>query len=126
METVAVLLIIFVGFPIVLFHFITKWKTASTITEADENLLDELHDLARRLDDRMCTLERIIQAENPNWRQLACGPDDLVESRDRVRRLRDERAQRMLERSIEEDGFTDDFERAPARPRSNQPDRRNG
>ena len=36
---------------------------------ADEKLLDELHDAARRLDDRLCTIERIMTAENPDWRQ---------------------------------------------------------
>ena len=35
----------------------------------DEKLLDELHDAARRLDDRLCSIERIMTAENPNWRQ---------------------------------------------------------
>ena len=25
--------------------------------------------MARRLDDRMCTIERIMNAENPNWQQ---------------------------------------------------------
>ena len=74
--------ILFVAFPWVLFHYITKWKTASTLTTEDENLLDELHDLARRLDDRMCTIERIVQAENPNWRQLGCDPvETLLEDR---------------------------------------------
>jgi phage shock protein B len=66
--------ILFIGFPWVLFHYITKWKTAKTLTTEDENLLDELHELARRLDDRMCTIERIVQADNPNWRALGCDP----------------------------------------------------
>ncbi|MGQ0589235.1 MAG: envelope stress response membrane protein PspB [Sphingosinicella sp.] len=66
--------VLFVILPWIIFHYITKWKTAATITTEDENLLDELHDLARRLDDRMCTIERIVQAENPNWRQLGCDP----------------------------------------------------
>jgi phage shock protein B len=39
------------------------------MTSGDEKLLDELHDAARRLDDRLCTIERIMTAENPNWRQ---------------------------------------------------------
>jgi phage shock protein B len=69
-----ILAIIFIGFPWVLFHYITKWKTAKTLTTEDENLLDELHDLARRLDDRMGTIERIIQADNPNWRALGGDP----------------------------------------------------
>jgi phage shock protein B len=33
-----------------------------------------LYDLARRLDDRLCSIERIMTAENPNWRQQ-CLPD---------------------------------------------------
>ena len=60
---------IFVGLPWLIFHFVTKWKQAATLTGSDEKLLDELHDAARRLDDRLCTIERIMSAENPNWRQ---------------------------------------------------------
>jgi phage shock protein B len=79
---IIILGILFIGFPWVLFHYITKWKTASSITTEDENLLDELHDLARRLDDRMLTIERIVQAENPNWRSLAADPvESLLEDR---------------------------------------------
>ena len=55
--------ILFIGLPWIIFHYITKWKTAATLTKEDENLLDELHDVARRLDERMCTIERILQAE---------------------------------------------------------------
>ena len=60
---------LFIGLPWLIFHYITKWKQAATITGADEKLLDDLHELARRLDDRLCTIERIMSAENPNWRQ---------------------------------------------------------
>ena len=60
---------LFIGLPWLIFHYVTKWKTAATLTGADEKLLDELHDAARRLDDRLCTIERIMTAENPNWRQ---------------------------------------------------------
>lgn len=59
---------IFIGLPWLILHHITKWKTAATLTREDENLLDELHDTARRLDDRMDTIERIIAADNPNWK----------------------------------------------------------
>src|SRR5579859_690281 len=61
--------ILFLGLPWLVFHYITKWKTAATLTSGDEKLLDELYDAARRLDDRLCTIERIMTAENPNWRQ---------------------------------------------------------
>jgi len=73
---------LFVALPWIILHYVSKWKTAATLTTEDENLLEELHDLARRLDDRMCTIERIVQAENPNWRQLGCDPvETLLEDR---------------------------------------------
>ena len=69
--------VLFIGLPWLIFHYITRWKTAATLTREDESLLDELHEVARRLDERMCTIERIMQAENPNWRQVACDPVEL-------------------------------------------------
>jgi phage shock protein B len=66
--------ILFIGLPWLIFHYVTKWKSAAKLTGSDEKLLDELHDAARRLDDRLCTIERIMTAENPNWRQQ-CLPE---------------------------------------------------
>ncbi|HVQ09069.1 MAG TPA: envelope stress response membrane protein PspB [Allosphingosinicella sp.] len=77
---------IFVVLPWIVFHYISKWKTAATLTTEDENLLDELHELARRLDNRMLTIERIIQAENPNWRALGQDPVETA-LEDRSERL---------------------------------------
>jgi phage shock protein B len=65
---------LFIGLPWLIFHYITKWKTTARLTGSDEKLLDELHDAARRLDDRLCSIERIMTAENPNWRQQ-CLPE---------------------------------------------------
>ena len=62
---------LFLGLPWIIFHYITRWKSVGSLTAEDENLLDELHDLARRLDDRLGTVERIMTAENPNWRSIA-------------------------------------------------------
>ncbi len=59
---------IFIGLPWLIFHYVTKWKTAATLTREDENLLEELHEMARRLDDRINTVERILTADNPNWK----------------------------------------------------------
>jgi phage shock protein B len=67
---------LFIGLPWLVFHYITRWKTAATLTGSDEKLLDELHDAARRLDDRLLTIERIMTAENPNWRQQSLPEGD--------------------------------------------------
>jgi len=61
--------VIFLGLPWIIFHYITKWKQAATLTQGDEKLLDDLYEAARRLDDRLCSIERIMTAENPDWRQ---------------------------------------------------------
>ena len=63
------MLLLFIGLPWLIFHYMTKWKQAATLTQSDEKLLDDLHEAARRLDDRLCTIERIMTAENPDWRQ---------------------------------------------------------
>lgn len=59
---------IFIGLPWIVLHYITKWKTAATITTDDEALLEELYNLAKRLDDRMDTVERLVASDNPDFR----------------------------------------------------------
>lgn len=65
---------LFIGLPWIILHYMTRWKTAATLTSADENLMEDLYDIARRLEERVVTVERILTAENPNWRSLASDP----------------------------------------------------
>ena len=67
---VITVLALFIGLPWVILHYVTKWKQAPKITQEDENLLDEMYNLARRLEDRVATVERIVAAENPDWKQV--------------------------------------------------------
>ena len=64
---IAIVGMLFIGLPWLIFHYVTQWKKAGGINREDEDLLDELYDLARRLDDRLMSIERIIAAENPDW-----------------------------------------------------------
>jgi len=59
---------LFIGMPWLILHYVTQWKRAGGITREDENLLDELHETARRLDDRLNSIERIMTADNPGWK----------------------------------------------------------
>lgn len=59
---------IFLGMPWLILHYITKWKTAPKMTGEDEQLLDEMYNLARRLEDRVTTVERLVAADNPDFR----------------------------------------------------------
>ena len=66
-DVVPVILALGIGLPWIVLHYITKWKTAATITEDDEVLLDELYSLAKRLDERMDTVERLASSNDPSF-----------------------------------------------------------
>ena len=66
---------LFIGMPWLIFHYVTKWKQAPKITDEDVNLLDELHLLARRLEESLMTVERIVAADNPDFRPRRPAPD---------------------------------------------------
>lgn len=68
MDTIVVVAILFIALPWIIMHYITKWKTAATITTDDEALLEELYSLAKRLDERMDTVERLVASDNPEFR----------------------------------------------------------
>jgi phage shock protein B len=83
---------IFIALPWLIFHYITKWKTAKTLTGDDEKLLDDLYEAARRLDDRLGTIERIMTAENPDWQRSSLTHQRSSDSRllDQIDALEDE------------------------------------
>ncbi len=49
-------------------HYATRSSASRKISSRDEALLEDLHDSARRLEDRIHTLERILDADSPEWR----------------------------------------------------------
>ena len=79
---------LFIGLPWLIFHYITKWKTSGTLTRDDEKAIEELYELARRLDDRVRTVERIVTTDNPGWREIACeeAPESALEDRNETLR----------------------------------------
>ena len=76
---------IFIGLPWLILHYVTKWKTAATITTDDEALLEELYQLARRLEDRLDTVERLVSADHPEFRPARLGQDRDVARLDSIR-----------------------------------------
>ena len=81
MDWTAVFIIptIFIGLPWIVLHYITRWKTAATLTNDDETLLEELYQLARRLDDRMDTVERLVAADNPDFQPRRIAADREID-----------------------------------------------
>jgi phage shock protein B len=58
---------LFIGLPWLVLHYVTRWKTAATLTNDDERMLGDMHELARRLEDRLDTVERLVSQDNPDW-----------------------------------------------------------
>lgn len=52
----------------IVFHYITKWKTSKGLTPEDEKMLSEIWDSSTRMEERVVTLERILDIEAPTWR----------------------------------------------------------
>ena len=50
-------------------HYATRWRTSKVISNADEQLLSELWESARKMEDRIRNLERILDEESPHWRE---------------------------------------------------------
>lgn len=79
-EEIFIVPAIVLGLPWIIFHYVTKWKTAATITSDDETLLEELYQLARRLDERMDTVERLVASDNPDFKPARIQADREIDN----------------------------------------------
>ena len=69
MGEIVPILLITVCFPLwIVFHYITKMKTAKGLSVEDEKMLSEVWESSNRMEERIKTLERILDIEAPNWR----------------------------------------------------------
>ncbi len=78
---------IFIGLPWMILHYVTKWKTAATITSDDEVLLEELYNLAKRLDERMDTVERLVADDDPSFSPIKRLQADQEKDNQQLREL---------------------------------------
>ncbi len=86
-EAVMAIFIIFVALPWMILHYVTKWKTSATITSDDEVLLEELYNLAKRLDERMDTVERLVAHDDPSYNPVRRLQDDQEKDNQQLREL---------------------------------------
>ena len=70
MSDVLPILIVTVCLPLwIIFHYITKMKTSKGLTPKDEKMLSDVWESTKKMEDRIVTLERILDIEAPTWRQ---------------------------------------------------------
>ncbi len=60
--------LVFVAPIWIIAHYATRWRTSKVLSPEDEKMLSELWDLAPKLESRINTLESILDAQSPNWR----------------------------------------------------------
>lgn len=71
-QLLTIALIVFLVIPAPLFivlHFITKWKQSREISGGDEKMLEEMWRMSQRLEQRLESLETILDGELPDWRK---------------------------------------------------------
>ncbi|WP_321488212.1 envelope stress response membrane protein PspB [uncultured Hyphomonas sp.] len=54
--------IIFIGFPAIIFHYITQWRKQKTLMPDDERMMEDLWRSAKAMERRIETLERLLEA----------------------------------------------------------------
>lgn len=64
-----IVFLIFVAPLWLILHYRSKKKTAGGLTEDDFHRLQTLSEKAEQMQKRVDTLERILDAETPNWRR---------------------------------------------------------
>ena len=70
-DLLMVALIVFLTIPaplIIVMYFVTKWKQARELSASDERLIEDMWRLSQKLEDRVDSLETILNHEMPDWR----------------------------------------------------------
>ncbi|WP_029011900.1 envelope stress response membrane protein PspB [Niveispirillum irakense] len=65
---VAIIFLVIVAPVWIIFHYVTKWRIAKTLSADDEQMLSDLWHSASKMEDRIRQLEKILDAEAPGWR----------------------------------------------------------
>lgn len=70
MADLALILFMTIILPLaVVLHFVTKWKQSREISGDDEKLLEDMYVMSQRMEERIVTLEKILDDELPDWRK---------------------------------------------------------
>jgi phage shock protein B len=70
MSELAIILCLTVVVPLVIvLHFITKWKQSREISGDDEKMIEDMYVMSQRMEERIVTLEKILDDELPDWRK---------------------------------------------------------
>jgi phage shock protein B len=62
-------------------HYVTRWRMAKTLSPEDEKQFGDLWQIAERMEDRLHTIERILDAEPAGEDARRAPPSSAAEDR---------------------------------------------
>ncbi len=71
-EMMGVVVIVFVALVMplwLLLHYLTQWRQNRGLSNEDEGMLRDLWESAERMEERIATLEEILDRDTPEWRR---------------------------------------------------------
>ena len=67
--TLLILFLVIVAPLWIIFHYVTIWRSQRGVSSTDEQVLSDTWESAQRLEDRIVTLESIVEEDNPEWKE---------------------------------------------------------
>ncbi|MEM9532714.1 MAG: envelope stress response membrane protein PspB [Pseudomonadota bacterium] len=72
MQDLLAILALTVVAPIwIISHYVSKARSSKGLTPEDEAVMSEVWEDAKRMEERIHTLERILDDQSPGWRSVA-------------------------------------------------------
>jgi len=69
LEVPLILFLVIVAPIWIIAHYVTRWRTAKTLSPEDERQFAELWRMAERMEERIDSIERILETEGPGREQ---------------------------------------------------------
>jgi phage shock protein B len=69
LEVPLILFLVIVAPIWIIAHYVTRWRTAKTLSPEDERQFAELWRMAERMEERIDSIERILETEGPSREQ---------------------------------------------------------
>lgn len=66
---ISVVFMIFVALPGIIFNYLAKTRSSNMLTREDERMLADLWQMAKKMEDRIQSLETILNSQTPGWRK---------------------------------------------------------
>ncbi|MFK7957480.1 MAG: envelope stress response membrane protein PspB [Lysobacterales bacterium] len=67
-ETLAIIFMTIVAPTWIVSHYVSKARSAKGLTPEDESMMSEIWESAKVMEERIHTLERILDDQSPGWR----------------------------------------------------------